>query len=45
MSGVDAKSVGPMVTVPQIAWKELQVGTLIGNGSYGDVYRGQWQGV
>lgn len=29
--------------VPVIAWQELKLGESIGNGSYGDVYRGWWQ--
>jgi len=29
--------------VTHIAWNELKIGTLIGNGSYGDVYQGWWQ--
>lgn len=32
-------------TIPRIAWKELKMGDLVGNGSYGDVYQGQWQGA
>ena len=32
------------MSLPTIAWKTLQVGDLIGNGSYGDVYRGSWNG-
>lgn len=30
--------------VPVIAWKDLEQGPLIGNGSFGDVYRGKWKG-
>lgn len=30
--------------LPQIAWQSLQVGELIGNGSFGDVYQGSCSG-
>lgn len=30
--------------LPQIAWQDLTVGALIGNGSFGDVYQGTWKG-
>jgi hypothetical protein len=26
--------------VPRISWQSIQLGDLIGNGSFGDVYRG-----
>ncbi len=36
-----------MTSVTQIVWKDLSATplTLIGNGSYGDVYHGQWLGT
>ena len=30
--------------LPNIAWKELQVGRLLGQGKFGEVYLGTWQG-
>lgn len=32
------------MSLATVAWKSLQVGELIGNGSFGDVYRGIWNG-
>ena len=34
-----------LTTVPRIAWKDVVIGELVGNGSYGDVYKARWQGV
>ena len=28
-----------------ISWSKLQMGQLIGNGGYGDVYKATWQGI
>ncbi len=43
----DIKTNLAMASVTQIAWKDLLASplTLIGNGSYGDVYLGQWLGT
>ena len=30
--------------MPNITWNSLRQGTLIGNGSFGDVYQGTWKG-
>ena len=30
----------PSNPVPRISWQSIQLGDLIGNGSFGDVYRG-----
>eukprot|EP01090_Pellita_catalonica_P016432 TRINITY_DN468_c0_g2_i1.p1 TRINITY_DN468_c0_g2~~TRINITY_DN468_c0_g2_i1.p1 ORF type:complete len:280 (+),score=48.11 TRINITY_DN468_c0_g2_i1:15-854(+) len=38
-----AKSKSQPVQIPQIAWTTITVGKHIGNGSYGDVFQGQWQ--
>lgn len=32
------------LTVKRISWKDLIEGEFIGNGSYGDVYKGIWEG-
>lgn len=38
-----------IISVPEIAWQDfghfIQPGNLIGSGTFGDVYRGQWQGL
>jgi len=34
-----------LITALRISWHELKLGLLIGNGSYGDVYQGRWQGT
>jgi serine/threonine protein kinase len=31
-------------SMPNITWNSLRQGTLIGNGSFGDVYQGTWNG-
>ena len=33
-----------MSIVTNISWQALKKGALLGNGSYGDVYRGTWEG-
>jgi WD40 repeat protein/serine/threonine protein kinase len=33
------------LTAPHIPWREISLDEMIGNGSYGDVYKGQWQGT
>jgi len=30
--------------IPQIDWRDLTQGRLIGRGGFGDVYEGQWKG-
>ena len=40
-------STSPVVlkTIPRIAWKDIVQHELLGNGSYGDVYKATWQGT
>ena len=40
-----AELVAQPFALQHIAWNTLKLGSLLGHGSYGDVYQGQWQGV
>lgn len=44
---MSAEKTTASITLPlmHLAWPSLQLGQLIGNGGYGDVYQATWQGI
>ena len=44
-SKIFIQTIPPTGPLQQIAWSTVTVGALVGQGGYGDVYQGEWQGV